>query len=139
MMVEAAVEEERRAELRTEAHTSINRSDEDLTAAGYRRAAGRKPWTANGYGPATRPTHLCPRSGREQDDQNGKRPAATHNADYSSAWISYCQIGRHGTRQQGGLRIAQLTLTGSFPLRLLFCLCGRLFLNHRFVTLLRSW
>src|SRR5438094_10598845 len=43
MMVEAAVEEERRAELRTEAHTSINRSDEDLTAAGYRRARAANP------------------------------------------------------------------------------------------------
>src|SRR5207244_11891594 len=105
-MVYAPGDGEPSAELRTEAHTSINRPDEDLTAAGYRRAAGRKPWTANGYRPATRPTHLCPGSGREQDDQNGKRPAATHKADYSSAWISYCQIGvtTIANRKVSGLR-----------------------------------
>src|SRR5438552_17240795 len=92
MMVEAAVEEERRAELRTEAHTSINRSDEDLTAAGYRRAACGESRTAHGHRAATRSPHLCPRNGHKQDDQKGYRPAATHTADYSSAWISYCQI-----------------------------------------------
>src|SRR5207302_1817655 len=66
MMVEAPMEEDRRPESSTKANTSINRSDEDLTA--------------------------------------------------------------------------QLTLTRLFPLLLLlFRLCGRLFLNHRFMTLLRSW
>src|SRR5439155_7300244 len=137
MMVEAPMEEDRRPESSTKANTSINRSDEDLTAADYCWAAGRKPWTANGYRPATRPTHLCPGSGREQDDQNGYRPAATHKADYSSAWISYCNR-RHDNRQQEGLRTAQLTLTRSFPLLLLLCLGGRLLLKLRLLLLFRS-
>src|SRR5207245_7395985 len=93
MMVEAAVEEERRAELRTEAHTSINRSDEDLTAAGYRRAACGESRPAHGHRAATRSPHLCPGNGPKQTDRNGYRPAATNKADYSSSWFFFFKLG----------------------------------------------
>src|SRR5438105_11302718 len=106
MMVEAPMEEDRRPESRTEAHTSINRSDEDSTVAGYCWAACGEPRTAHGHRAATRSPHLCPSNGHKQDDQNGYRPAATHKADYSSAWISYCQIGvtTIANRKVSGLR-----------------------------------
>src|SRR5437868_15179260 len=106
MMVEAPMEEDRRPESSTKANTSINRSDEDLTAAGYCWAACGESRTAHGHRAATRSPHLCPRNGHKQDDQNRYPRAATHERNYSSAWIFDCQIAvtAIGNRKVCGLR-----------------------------------
>src|SRR5215467_2484438 len=81
MMEEAvaikAATKERRAKSRTKENSPV-RSDEDLAAAAYCRAARGKPWMAHRHGAATGSAHLRPGSGREQDDQNGNRPAGMH-------------------------------------------------------------
>src|SRR5213080_2599636 len=110
MMVEAPMEEDRRAESRTEAHTSINRSDEDSTVAGYCWAACGEPG---------RPTDTEPRlaariCAHETGTSRTIRTAIGQRLRIRQiiAPLDFLLSNwRHGTRQQGGLRIVQLTLT----------------------------
>src|SRR5690242_3187165 len=108
MMVEAPMEEEGRTEARTKENSSVG-SHEDLATAGDCRAARREPRTAHRHGAATGSTHLRQRSGREQDDQNGNRPAATHVAIIAlSADRNVKSVSRNGWKAGARLSMSAM-------------------------------
>ena len=127
MMVEAPMEEEGRTEARTKENSSVG-SHEYLAAAGDCRAAGGKPWTADRHGAATGSTHLRPGSGREQDDQNGNRPAATHVAIIAlSADCNVKSMSRNGWKADARLSMSAMAIFRQLTSCQIYSDPGRLF------------